>query len=57
MATLRTSKAVPPTQRPINAKDVKTITHERLSKDLDAFMKAGGEIERLGATQTLKKIT
>lgn len=32
------------------------ITHERLAADLEAFRKAGGEIEVLGVTRTLKKI-
>lgn len=32
------------------------ITHERLAADLEAFRKAGGEIEVLGVTRSLKKI-
>ena len=32
------------------------ITHERIAADLEAFRKAGGEIEVLGVTRSLKKI-
>ncbi|HWS78201.1 MAG TPA: hypothetical protein VN205_07475 [Thermomonas sp.] len=32
------------------------ITHERIAADLEAFYKAGGEIEMLGVTRSLKKI-
>ena len=32
------------------------ITHERIAADLEAFRKAGGEIEVLGVTRALKKI-
>lgn len=32
------------------------ITHERIAADLEAFRKAGGRIEVLGVTRTLKKI-
>lgn len=33
-----------------------SITHERIAADLEAFYKAGGEIEVLGVTRSLKKI-
>lgn len=33
-----------------------TLTREQLADDLAAFRKAGGKIERLGNTNTLKKI-
>ncbi len=32
------------------------MTHERFAADLDAFLKAGGKIEVLGVTRSLKKI-
>jgi hypothetical protein len=32
------------------------ITHERIAADLEAFRQAGGEIEVLGVTRSLKKI-
>ena len=32
------------------------ITHERITADLEAFYKSGGEIEVLGVTRSLKKI-
>lgn len=32
------------------------MTHERIAADLDAFHKAGGKIEVLGVTRSLKKI-
>ena len=32
------------------------ITHERIAADLKAFREAGGKIEVLGVTRTLKKI-
>lgn len=32
------------------------ITHERIEHDIAAFEKAGGKIEKLGITNTFKKI-
>lgn len=32
------------------------ITHERIAADLEAFRKAGGQIEVLGVTRSLTKI-
>jgi hypothetical protein len=34
----------------------KTLTHEQISNDLDAFKRAGGKIEVLGNTLTLRTI-
>ena len=34
----------------------KTLTHEQIADDLDAFKRAGGKIEVLGNTQTLRTI-
>lgn len=34
----------------------KTLTHEQISDDLDAFKRAGGKIEVLGNTLTLRTI-
>ncbi|QIL19244.1 hypothetical protein [Thermomonas sp. HDW16] len=36
--------------------DRNALTHERIASDLEAFRKAGGKIEVLGVTRTLKKI-
>ena len=36
--------------------DRNAITHERIAADLEDFRKAGGKIEVLGVTRTLKKI-
>lgn len=36
--------------------DRNAITHERIAADLEAFRKAGGKIEVLGVTRSLKKI-
>lgn len=33
-----------------------TLTHERIAEHLEAFRKAGGTIEVLGATRTLMRI-
>ncbi len=57
MATLRSSKASPPNSRSNQTKDPRVITSDRLRADMEAFRKAGGEIEKLGNTQSLKKIT
>ena len=32
------------------------VTRERIAEDIDAFRKAGGKIEVLGVTHTLKKL-
>ena len=32
------------------------LTHDRISADLAAFRKAGGEVEVLGVTRVLKKV-
>lgn len=56
MATARTSKTLPASGKSSSAKDAKILTHERLERDMAAFKAAGGEIERLGNTCTLKKI-
>ena len=32
------------------------VTHERVAADIEAFRKAGGKIEVLGVTRSLKKI-
>lgn len=34
----------------------KTLTHEQIANDLDAFKRAGGKIEVLGNTLTLRTI-
>lgn len=34
----------------------KTLTHEQIATDLDAFKRAGGKIEVLGNTLTLRTI-
>ena len=34
----------------------KTLTHEQITTDLDAFKRAGGKIEVLGNTLTLRTI-
>jgi hypothetical protein len=34
----------------------KEVTHESIAEDLAAFKRGGGQIERLGITQTLKHI-
>ena len=34
----------------------KTLTHEQIADDLDAFKRAGGKIEVLGNTLTLRTI-
>lgn len=36
--------------------DLKQLTSERIERDLQAFRQAGGRIEVLGVTQTLKKV-
>lgn len=41
---------------PRNGKDRPAMTHERIAADIDAFRKAGGEIERLGVTRSLLRI-
>ncbi|QDA56187.1 hypothetical protein [Thermomonas aquatica] len=42
-----------PSRKPI---DRSAITHERIAADLEDFRKAGGKIEVLGVTRSLKKI-
>jgi len=39
-----------------SSKQQATLTREQLAADLEAFRKAGGKIERLGNTNTFKKI-
>lgn len=41
---------------PRKAKTAPMVTHERIAEDLQAFRKAGGKIEVLGTTRSLKKI-
>jgi hypothetical protein len=41
---------------PRKGKDKPAMTHERIAADIDAFRKAGGEIERLGTTRSLRRI-
>ena len=53
--------AVPPSKTthlfaPRKPVDRNAITHERIAADLEAFHKAGGKIEVLGVTRSLKKI-
>lgn len=53
--------AVPPSKTshlfsPRKPTERNAITHERIAADLEAFRKAGGEIEVLGVTRSLKKI-
>lgn len=38
------------------SKQAATLTREQLEDDLAAFRKAGGKIEKLGNTNTFKKI-
>ncbi len=66
----KTPAATPPPPVPVDVPPSKTshlfatrkpadrsaITHERLAADLEAFRKAGGEIEVLGVTRTLQRI-
>ncbi len=56
MATLRTSKAVPPSTVYVAPRESKLITHEQLHNHLQTFQQAGGVIERLGNTPALKRI-
>jgi hypothetical protein len=37
-------------------KGANAITHERIEHDIAEFEKSGGKIEKLGTTNTLKKI-
>ncbi|TWG90151.1 hypothetical protein L599_003400000310 [Luteimonas sp. J16] len=39
-----------------SSKQTATLTREQLEDDLAAFRKAGGKIEKLGNTNTFKKI-
>jgi hypothetical protein len=39
-----------------SSKQQATLTREQLAEDLAAFRKSGGKIERLGNTNTFKKI-
>lgn len=44
------------TGRGEDGKSSRLVTRERLSADLEAFEKAGGQVEKLGTTQVLKKL-
>lgn len=53
--------AVPPSKTshlfaPRKPAERNAFTHERIAADIEAFRKAGGRIEVLGVTRTLKKI-
>jgi len=54
MATRKTARI--PASRPQAGKSNVTLTHERISSDLEAFRKAGGRIEVLGNTRVLTKV-
>ena len=38
------------------AKEAPTVTSERISADIEAFRKTGGQIEVLGVTRSLQRI-
>lgn len=40
-----------------NGKQSATLTREQIEDDMAAFRKAGGKVEKLGNTNTLKKIS
>ncbi len=46
----------PRVNRPDRKQAQSALSHERIAADLAAFRKAGGKIEVLGNTNTLKKI-
>ncbi len=50
----RPTKSLLPPQK--NAPRNNALTHQRLAEDMAAFQKAGGRIEVLGNTRSLKKI-
>jgi hypothetical protein len=54
MANRKTARI--PAARPPAGKSNATLTHERISSDLEAFRKAGGRIEVLGNTRVLTKV-
>lgn len=45
-----------PKAAPVGKGGANAITHERIELDIAEFEKAGGKIEKLGTTNTLKKI-
>ncbi|AKC87084.1 hypothetical protein [Pseudoxanthomonas suwonensis] len=57
MATRKPIKSVPP-RRPAGepSKPTRALTSERISDDLAAFERAGGQIEVLGTTRVLQRV-
>ena len=56
-----TTPIVPPSKTshlfsPRKANERAPVTHERIAADIEAFRKAGGEIEVLGVTRSLLRI-
>ena len=56
MARPSANKAQPRTTRSDRKPSPGNVNQEQLAADIAAFRKAGGKIEVLGNTQTLKKI-
>lgn len=54
MTTLRSTKAVPPSQTYSKPREDKRVVHEEIRSQLDAFERAGGRIEKLGNTPLRK---
>lgn len=57
-AAIASPAAQPPTKWPARKSSERgaTLTHERLDEQLEAFRKAGGKIEVLGTTRSLRNI-
>lgn len=56
MATPKTKSAKTFPKSAPAGKSAATITHERIEHDIAEFEKSGGKIEKLGTTNTFKKI-
>jgi hypothetical protein len=54
MTTLRTTKAMPPDTLFTRPREDKRAAHQVLQAKLDAFERAGGQIEKLGITPSRK---
>ncbi|WP_164978610.1 hypothetical protein [Pseudoxanthomonas composti] len=51
-----TTQKFPKSQRAADPKLARQLTHERISADLEAFRRNGGQIEKLGNTRVLKRL-
>lgn len=55
MTTLRSTKAMPPDTLFKRPREDKRAAHDVLQDKLDAFTRAGGQIEKLGTTLPRKR--